>query len=105
LNILQRINEELGGNFNLKMFKHEAIFNKDDSRIEMHLVSKKAQEVYIKAIDETVVFKEGETVHTENSHKFSDEKIEDIANRADLLVSEKFKDGNKYFSLYIFKPN
>ena len=62
LNILRRINEGLGGNFDLKMFKHEAIYNKDESRIEMHLVSKEAQEVYIKAIDETIVFEEGETI-------------------------------------------
>lgn len=104
LNILRRINEGLGGNFNLKMFKHDAIFNKDESRIEMHLVSIEAQEVYIKAIDETIAFEKGETIHTENSHKFSDEKIEDIANRADLFVSEKFKDEKNYFSLCILKP-
>ncbi|MFC2093063.1 L-histidine N(alpha)-methyltransferase [Bacteroidota bacterium] len=103
LNILRRINEGLGGNFDLKMFKHEAIFNKDESRIEMRLVSKEAQEVYIKAIDETIVFKEGETIHTENSHKFSDGKIENIANRANLFVSEKIKDEKNYFSLCIFK--
>jgi dimethylhistidine N-methyltransferase len=103
LNILQRINDRLGGNFNLKMFKHEAIFNEDESRIEMHLVSKETQEVYIKAIDETIIFEEGETIHTENSHKFSDEKIENIAIRANLFVSEKFKDEKNYFSLCILK--
>ncbi len=104
LNILRRINEELGGNFNLKMFKHEAIFNKDDSRIEMHLVSKETQEVCITAIGETILFEKGETIHTENSHKFSDKKIEDISNRANLFVSERFKDEKNYFSLCIFKP-
>jgi dimethylhistidine N-methyltransferase len=103
LNILGRINKELGGHFDLNKFEHKAIYNGEKSRIEMFLVSKEAQEVEINGINETIIFDKNEVIHTENSQKFSDEMIEEVAEHADLRVIENYKDENKYFSLSILK--
>ena len=73
LNLLNRINRELGGNFDLRFFKHEARFNEEKSRIEMHLVSTVEQEV--KIADQSFHFTKDESIHTENSHKYSAEQF------------------------------
>ncbi len=69
LNLLRRINRELGADFNLDAFEHAAIWNESKQRIEMHLRSLRAQEVHIGG--ERYEFGQGETIHTENSHKFT----------------------------------
>ena len=69
LNVLVRINRELGANFNLRCFEHHAFFNRERSRIEMHLASIKRQKVRI--LGETIEFRAGETIHTENSYKYT----------------------------------
>ena len=68
-NLLVRANRELGADFDLDGFAHEAIFNPDKSRIEMHLVSRQAQTVSL--LGQRFAFRTGETIHTENSHKYS----------------------------------
>ena len=73
LNLLNRINRELGGDFDLRFFKHEARFNEEKSRIEMHLVSTVEQEV--KIADQSFHFTKDESIHTENSHKYSAEQF------------------------------
>ncbi|MEY4729649.1 MAG: hypothetical protein RL020_807 [Pseudomonadota bacterium] len=80
LNLLRRANEQLGANFNLTTFSHEAPFNAIESRVEMHLRSTKRQSVNI--LDEIFYFNEGETIHTENSYKYSQEKFLGIAEAA-----------------------
>lgn len=75
-NILQRINRELGADFNLQQFEHKAIFNEDKSRIEMHLVSKSDQVVHIRG--ERILFEKGETIHTENSHKYTQSSFREM---------------------------
>lgn len=99
LNILQRINTELGGTFDLSKFSHKAFFNKAMSRIEMHLVSGSNQTVYIDKLNEYVEFRKGETIHTENSYKFTDEMINDLAGSAGLKVNKTWKDDRNYFGL------
>src|SRR5690606_29278052 len=79
LNILQRINNELGGSFDLNSFEHSSIFNREKSRVEMHLTSIKDQDIEIRDLDLIVNFKKGESIHTENSYKFNDELIMDFA--------------------------
>ena len=69
LNLLTRINRELGAKFNPACFEHHAFFNRDRSRIEMHLASLKRQR--IKVCGECIEFRAGETIHTENSYKYS----------------------------------
>ena len=105
LNILKRINRELKGDFNLNKFEHNAFFNKQKSRIEMHLVSKENQTVNIKSINLKIEFKKGETIHTENSYKFTDTLIKKIAGSAKLKTIKIWKDEKKYFSLVLFRKS
>ena len=69
LNLLDRINVELGANFDRERFMHKAPFDHEQSRIEMQLVSQCDQSVFIADLDSTFIFKEGEVVRTEWSHK------------------------------------
>jgi L-histidine Nalpha-methyltransferase len=103
LNILQRINNELGGTFDLGKFLHRAFFNSTMSRIEMHLESQINQTVYIEAMDEYVYFKKGETIHTENSYKFTDKLIDELAASAGLKAVKRWKDSNNWFELCLMK--
>jgi len=80
LNLLGRINRELGGRFELEGFRHEARYNREQGRIEMHLVSLLAQEVQV--LDRSFAFAPGETIHTENSYKYSEVKFEQMADAA-----------------------
>jgi dimethylhistidine N-methyltransferase len=77
LNLLARINRELGGNFNLAAFEHHAFYNTDKNRIEMHLASTKRQKVRIGGV--TIDFRAGESIHTENSYKYSVESFQALA--------------------------
>ena len=79
LNVLARINRELGGEFDLRTFRHEARWNRRHSRIEMHLRSKVEQQVRIGALDRAIPFREGETIWTESSYKFVPERIAKMA--------------------------
>jgi len=103
LNLLQRINNELGGNFEKEAFEHRAFFNESRSRIEMHLVSKRYQKVSIKEINKVFWFRKGESIHTENSYKFTDGLIHNITGYAGLELSKKWSDERSYFSTCLFK--
>ena len=72
-NVLIRLNHELGADFDLRKFRHKVRWNGEQSRIEMHLESLLAQEVAVPALDLKVAFRRGETIHTENSYKFTPE--------------------------------
>lgn len=104
LNILNRINKELGGNFNLNFFEHRAFYNNKENRIEMHLVSKLDQYVYIKYIDKSFHFRKNETIHTENSYKYTQKQIEDISKDAGFTIKQLFFDKNNWFVLSLLKP-
>jgi len=69
LNLLARINRELAANFDLAAFEHHACYNSENSRIEMHLASTKRQK--IRVAGKAVTFRAGETIHTENSYKYT----------------------------------
>ena len=101
LNLLRRINRELGANFNLDQFVHKAFFNREKSRIEMHLVSLVAQQVSI--ADCCFEFAAGETIHTENSHKYAIEDFQAMARRAGFKPVKVWTDAEKLFSLQFFK--
>lgn len=103
LNILNRINIELNGNFDINKFEHQAIFNEDKSRIEMYLIAKEPVKVEVKDIDEIISFERGEKIHTENSYKFTIEMIENLAQKSGLEFSDYYTDEKKYFSLCAFK--
>jgi dimethylhistidine N-methyltransferase len=100
LNLLTRINRELSGNFNLDCFEHHAFYNRERHRIEMHLASLKRQKA--KVAGETVEFRAGETIHTENSYKYSIEKLAALARGAGWRSLKVWTDENKYFSIQAF---
>lgn len=104
LNLLSRINRELGGEFDIKMFNHYAFYNKNKERVEMHLVSKAGQNVYIQIIDATFKFKEGESIHTENSYKYSPEQIKLLIEDSGFELKRNFLDKRKWFDLALLSP-
>ena len=101
LNLLARINRELGGNFNLDTFEHHAFFNRERNRVEMHLASLKRQKVKVNG--ETIDFRAGETIHTENSYKYSIEKLAALARGAGWRPLGAWTDPHNYFSIQAFE--
>lgn len=101
-NILLRINRELGANFNPAAFEHYAFYNPVERRIEMHLISRVAQCVMIQG--RTISFDEGETVHTENSYKYTVGDFQDLALAAGFVPHAVFVDENRRFSLHWLAP-
>jgi L-histidine N-alpha-methyltransferase len=100
-NLLARINQELNGNFDLSAFQHRALYNEDLGRIEMYLVSTRAQSVTIGRIGLTVPFAAGETIHTENSYKYSLAEIHAVATAAGLQDQCFWQDAAGRFSLHL----
>ncbi|PYX28188.1 MAG: L-histidine N(alpha)-methyltransferase [Acidobacteria bacterium] len=92
LNLLGRINRELGGNFVLSQFKHEARFNPETRSIEMHLRSERNQNVTISRAGLTVTFRTGETIWTESSHKYSRPELLQLAMAAGFRCEEQWVD-------------
>lgn len=102
-NILTRINRELDGNFDVDKFDHLAFFNEKESRVEMHLESKINQTVTIGELNKKISFKSGETIHTENSHKFTLDMIASYANNSYLEVVKTWTDPQEYFALCLLR--
>jgi L-histidine N-alpha-methyltransferase len=92
LNLLGRINRELGGNFELRKFEHQALWNDPERRIEMHLRSSADQTVFIEAADLRVSFVAGETIWTESSHKFQPAEISNMAEQTGFRVRTQWVD-------------
>jgi dimethylhistidine N-methyltransferase len=101
LNMLVRMNRELGANFKLDTFEHHAFFNRERNRIEMHLASLKRQKV--KVAGESIDFRAGETIHTENSYKYSLESFGALARGVGWLPVKTWTDPNGYFSIQAFR--
>jgi L-histidine Nalpha-methyltransferase len=104
LNLLSRINTELGGEFNVRDFEHLAFYNEKKSRMEMHLLSKSDQQINIRSLNETFSFKQNETIHTENSYKYTLRQISDLANESGFKVEKNFVDKKKWYDLALFSP-
>ena len=100
LNLLVRINRELGGTFKLDTFEHHAFYNRERHRIEMHLASLKRQKV--KVAGESIDFRAGETIHTENSYKYSVESLGALARGAGWRAGGVWTDERNYFSIQAF---
>ena len=103
LNLLERINRELGGRFDLDRFEHRARYRGDLRRVEMHLVSRIAQEVAIPGAGLTVRFAEGESIHTENSHKYTVETLRTLADRAGLHEEAAWTDSLEQFRVQLWR--
>lgn len=98
MNLLIRLNRELNANFQLDRFEHRAFYNRDLDRIEMHLVSKLEQ--VIRIADELIHFNTGETIHTENSHKYSIAGFQRLALRAGFTPVKVWSDPGELFSIH-----
>lgn len=96
-NLLRRMNRELGANFKLSAFEHDAVFNEPKGRIEMYLVSTADQKVTIG--DETIQFRRGERICTEYSQKYTLEEFASIAESAGFRVEQVWTDSEKFFSV------
>jgi len=100
-NILNVLNNELNANFDPSHFDHLAFFSEDYDRIEMHLRANRDISVKLKAIDLETEFKKDETIHTENSRKFTGKSIKDLASRAGLSIQNWYSDPAGWFSLVV----
>ena len=98
LNVLARINRELGGGFDLRSFKHLARYNRELGRIEMHLESLRKQTVSIPGADLEVEFEAGETIHTESSYKFDPDQIAALAAETGMELRRTWFDRARRFS-------
>jgi dimethylhistidine N-methyltransferase len=97
LNLLARINRELGADFDLTRFQHRAFFNDPESRIEMHLVSRGQQTVHVGGV--SVPFADRENICTEHSYKYSREAFSGLAAAAGLEVRQVWTDSREFFSV------
>jgi dimethylhistidine N-methyltransferase len=102
-NLLVRINRELGGDFDLTAFAHRAVWNADQQRIEMHLVSLTDQVVRIPAADSVVSFRAGEQIWTESSYKYLPEQIVEMGLTAGLGTRDQWVDEDSRFALTLFR--
>ena len=100
-NILARINRELGGNFDLDLFRHVALWNPDRSRIEMHLESTLDQTAKVKLIGLEVPFKKGERIHTENSYKYTIASVRDTLRSTGFAIESTWTDENAWFGTHL----
>jgi len=104
LNLLTRINRELRGEFDLDTFVHRAFYNSLSKRVEMHIVSTKNQQVYVGRLNQTYIFDKDETIHTENSYKYSSEQIRQMAEQSEFIIKGNFFDTKKWFNVVLFSP-
>jgi L-histidine N-alpha-methyltransferase len=98
LNVLARINRELGGNFDLRAFKHLAFYKEEAGRVEIYIESTRDQTVSISQLDMEVQFAEGEQIHTENSHKYDLNDITKLASETGFTRARTWLDPQQRFS-------
>jgi len=100
-NLLVRMNRELGANFKLECFEHHAFYNRERHRIEMHLASMKRQKVRVAG--ETIDFRAGETIHTENSYKYSVDSLSALAAGVGWTLIKAWTDPKNYFAVVAYR--
>jgi dimethylhistidine N-methyltransferase len=97
LNVLHRLNRELGANFDPACFRHRVLWNSIESRIEMHLESTQEQDVSIEYAQLDLHFMPHETIHTENSYKFTDQGIRTLLKDASFGIGRAWKDSRNWY--------
>lgn len=103
LNVLRRINRELGGRFDLDAFAHEVAFDEEKSAIVTHLVSLRDQSVPIDALETTFDFAEGKRVHIEDAYKYTESMIDELVDHADLARIESWYDDEGAFGVHMMQ--
>ena len=104
LNILARINRELGADFDLDGFRHRAIYLEAEGRVEMYIESCRQQTVVVNALGLRVVFGKGERIHTEDSYKYSEDEIRNLATGGGMRVVEIWRDRQARFATVLMAP-
>lgn len=99
LNMLHRLNRELGADFDLASFRHRALWNCVESRIEMHLESTREQYVRIAAAHVDLCFAKGERIHTESSYKFTDDSVRVLLREAGFEIEQTWTDKRGWYSV------
>src|SRR6185295_17534638 len=102
-NLLVRINRELGGDFNLGAFAHRAVWNRDERRVEMHLVSCEPQTVRVRAADSVIDFQRGEPIWTESSYKYEPDGIIEMGADAGFATRDQWIDRDAGFALTLLE--
>ncbi len=97
VNMLKRINRELDGEFDVTKFRYEGRYSATDRVVRSYLISLEDQKVRIGALDRTFHFRRGELIHTEDSHKYREKDIEDLAERTGFTVRAHLYDSEKHF--------
>ncbi|MGB1040282.1 MAG: L-histidine N(alpha)-methyltransferase [Flavobacteriales bacterium] len=105
LNLLTRINRELGGDFKLDFFKHSPEYTEKEGIAKSYMISTKKQTVEIKSIGKFFEFEKDEKIHTEISRKYNDEILTKILEKTDFSIKEKIQDSKGYFADYSLKRN
>jgi uncharacterized SAM-dependent methyltransferase len=99
--LLVRINRELGADFDVPQFQHVAQWNPRCSRIEMYLVSRRAQTVIIDALGMSVEFAAGERIHTENSYKYTQEMTRSMLRNGGFELEQTWMDRRQWFAVHL----
>jgi dimethylhistidine N-methyltransferase len=99
LNVLSRINDELDADFDLKNFSHYSVYNNEHQRIEMYLKSLVRQSVVVSKSGLTLNLEKNELIHTEYSHKYNLDQIDDLLDNAGFKINHVWLDDKRYFSL------
>jgi L-histidine N-alpha-methyltransferase len=102
-NILVRINRELGGDFDLNGFDHRAVYNEMTGAVQMFLLSRKDQKVSLRDLDMEIHFEAGESIHTENSYKYSLEEIYTMATVGGFVIERHWTDPNFWYTLNLMR--
>lgn len=102
LNILTRLQRDLDAELDPSGFRHQAFYNRQAGRVEMHLISRRRQAIVVDG--RTFHFDEGETIHTENSYKYSVEEFQDLARRAGYRSLRVWVDSDALFSVHLLRP-
>ncbi|MFT4538271.1 MAG: L-histidine N-alpha-methyltransferase [Planctomycetota bacterium] len=102
-NLLTRVNSEFGANFDIEAFDYLAEYDNELGRVGMYLVSRKAQEVRLAALDWTVTFAAGERLHTEDSYKYSIQEIEELGKASGLTLEQSWLDTESLYAVALLR--
>jgi dimethylhistidine N-methyltransferase len=100
-NVLARINRELGAKIDLDTFRHVALWNEERSRIEMHLESLVDQKICVPALGCQFAFQRGERIHTESSHKYTEERVRQLFEKSGFALERSFYDQRRWFGVHL----
>ena len=105
LNMLYRMNRELGADFDIGGFEHHAVYNRQRRRVEMYIRSLYRQTVSIPGAETTIQLDVGDLIHTENSHKFTMPQVRSMASGAGLKIERLWQDDRRFYSLVLMSPD